>query len=299
MKTIAFFNEKGGVGKTTYTILMGSWLNKHGVKVAAADFNVRLTAYRRKELEMFMNNNPGAAIDVWPIIQADHKIVAQYERKNLPGHAKWLCDEIYGGGFRGADVLLIDLPGSFAGKEQVQIMDYKLLGLNVVPTTINFQTMVGSFNTFNAMKHRMRGRIIGFFSEVVSFNSKAKYYDAKDVYKSIGFGLLPDMISSTERMNKMATPDAICSTLRYPDWEEPCYRGSKDLGLENLFIDITRELAKTPDLPNTPKADLSFVNSLKKKDDVQSLNRQLTETMFPEYELELPEDMKRAFRKNR
>ena len=42
MKTITFFSEKGGVGKSTFSIMLASWLHhKMGVKVALADFNLQ------------------------------------------------------------------------------------------------------------------------------------------------------------------------------------------------------------------------------------------------------------------
>ena len=51
MKTVSFYNEKGGVGKTTFSILYASWLKyKHGVDVAVVDLNNRIASYRKDEM---------------------------------------------------------------------------------------------------------------------------------------------------------------------------------------------------------------------------------------------------------
>jgi cellulose biosynthesis protein BcsQ len=61
MKTITFFSEKGGVGKSSFSIMYASWLSKHGIDVALADFNHRISRYRESEIRArnkFIEENP-------------------------------------------------------------------------------------------------------------------------------------------------------------------------------------------------------------------------------------------------
>ena len=56
MKSLTFFNEKGGTGKSTFTMMYASWLQYiHGVRVTVVDFNERLEKYRNDEIEARKN----------------------------------------------------------------------------------------------------------------------------------------------------------------------------------------------------------------------------------------------------
>jgi chromosome partitioning protein len=62
MKTIAFFNNKGGVGKTSLVYHLAWMLAEQGVKVLAADLdpqaNLTSMAFREEALELFWNEHP-------------------------------------------------------------------------------------------------------------------------------------------------------------------------------------------------------------------------------------------------
>lgn len=64
MKTIALFNEKGGVGKSTHTVLFASWLAYHcGRKVLVVDLEspgVRMQSVRDSELSQM--EDPSSAL---------------------------------------------------------------------------------------------------------------------------------------------------------------------------------------------------------------------------------------------
>ena len=93
MKIIAFFNEKGGVGKSTFTLMYASQLKyKYGVKVGVADFNNRLTGYRKDEIRTMRQAediDESIIANAWPIVPVDRKAVAGYGPNN-PGYALWL-----------------------------------------------------------------------------------------------------------------------------------------------------------------------------------------------------------------
>ena len=106
----------------------------------------------------------------------------------------------------------------------------------------------------------------------------------KDKFEEINFRVLPDMVSQSERIKKIEDVSIIRSTFEFPDWDQKCFAGNRDLGIENLFIDVTRELVKTPDILETPEADLSFIKSIEKE---RNDSRQLVGTSFPEYEMDV------------
>lgn len=302
MKIIAFFSEKGGVGKSTFSLMMASWLHKHGVKVGVADYNKRLTEYRKDEILAMKNNgiyDEEIVKNAWPLIPVDKKFVAQFGSNN-PGYAIWLEHLIKEGEFKGLDVVIADLPGAISGKEIIHLVLYKLVNLVIIPFDKDQQAMGAALSVKNFLRQVDSCRYCGFLNMVqTAYGKKEDYHKIMKAMEKHKLPILPDMISFSERMKAFEKVDMMRSTFSYPDWNAPAYKGSKDLGIENLFIDITREMIKIPDFRGTEPANLSFIESLAKDDSVQSLNRQLNGTSFPEYEIELPEEMKLKFKKNR
>ena len=96
-----------------------------------------------------------------------------------------------------------------------------------------------------------------------------------------GLPMLPDMVSHSDRMMTIDKVDIIRSTFGYPDFDSPAFTRSRDLGIQNLFIDVTRELAATEDQRRTAPSDLTFIEGLEKQND----GRCFTGSAFPQYEL--------------
>jgi cellulose biosynthesis protein BcsQ len=301
MKTITFYNEKGGVGKSSFSILYASWLSyKYGIKVGVTDFNNRLATYRNDEkifLKSMNSFDKYASVNPWPIINEDMREVLQYNYP-LMGHALWFDKECREGQLKNLDVIILDFPGAVSGEEVIQMTMSKNISLCVIPTDRDEQTVRATLGTTRILL-KTNTPFCLFMNQIQPFTDKKVYVKTMETYKRKQFRILPDMVSFSERMRKLSENDTMRSTFSYPDWESPSFTGSKDLGIENLFIDITRELNKCPDIKGTQKTNLSFVNSLKKDTSLQSLNRQLNGTAFPEYEIPLPEDMKLSFKKNR
>ena len=303
MKIIAFFNEKGGVGKSTFTLMYASQLKyKYGVKVGVADFNNRLTGYRKDEIRTMRQAediDESIIANAWPIVPVDRKAVAGYGPNN-PGYALWLEKLIREGEFKDMDVVIADLPGSVSGRELIHLVMYKMVNLVFVPFDKEQQAIEAAMAVKNFLRKVDGCRFCGFFNMVqTSFGSKSDYVDIMEVLERQKLPVLPDMVSFSERMKNFGKVDPMRSTFSYPDWNRPEYKGSRDLGIENLFIDITKEVNKAPDFRGTSKTYLSFVDNLQKDTSMQSLNRQLCGTSFPEYEVPMDEEAKTKFRKNR
>lgn len=296
MKTITFFSEKGGVGKSTMSILYASWLSyKHGVKVAVADFNNRIQNVRDKDMKAMKaaDGNPDVKLTPaftgtpWPTVTCKPKDVAMIRKNNLPyPHFKWLDWQFSRGDLRGFDVIVCDFPGSLTGQEFTDCLLAGGLSLIVIPVEKEQMTIASTFNIIRMLEMtRMDDRYCAFINRaLLDLTARKKsYMNFGPSLKDAGVKILPDFVQFSDRLQTLDRVDVLRSTLRYPDFDSPDYAGArtKDLGIENLFIDVTRELAKRPDLPGTDEAVLDFVDSLKKKDD----GRQFAGSAFPHYEL--------------
>ena len=299
---MAFFSEKGGVGKSTFTLMFASWLHKHGVKVGVVDFNKRLTEYRKDEITVMKANGTYSdeLIDsAWPLIPLDRSFVSQFVPP-VPGYAMWVEHLIKEGELKDLDVLIPDFPGAISGREIMQLLMYRMVNLVVVPFDRDQQAMGAALAVKNMLRQMEGCRFCGFLNMVqTAYGRKSDYQKIAEVMMKQGLPMLPDMVSFSERMKQFEKVDMMRSTFSYPDWDSPAFKGSRDLGIENLFLDIARELKSVPNFRGTEPADLSFVDSLVKGNSIADMNRQLCGTSFPQYELDLPEDMKLKFKKNK
>ena len=290
MKTISFFSEKGGVGKSTFSIMYASWLHyKYGVKVGLADFNDRITRYRNAEItkrEELRKNKPDIpslnVASAWPIETVKVREIEQLRKDGaLKPYVKWFVEKIQGP-LAGMDVILCDFPGNLSGKEFVEMAGFQLLNLVVIPTERDPMTIQATRKIQKMLAVANIDHCIFINKAQVGLRNLRSYYTVfgQELMKS-KMPLLPDMVSYSERIMAIEKLDNIRSTFGFPDFSLPEYENGKDLGIENLFIDVTRKLAKAPDLKGTIPTDLSFVNRLTKVQD----GRQLVGTAFPEYEI--------------
>lgn len=301
MKAITFYNEKGGVGKSSFGIMYASWLRyKMGIKSAMADFNNRIMSERKNELKRRGKQEPE---DMWPIATVSKKELAEYTNLGIElPRCKWLHDVTERKEFADTEVLIIDLPGSTEGLEPQEIMYGKYLSLVIMPTDRDLQTVRATIYTKKLLKSLNRNniRIAAFINEVQMFMKKSEFIEIAKIFKELDIDILPSMIQYSERMKKSKGNNIMKSTLSYPDWDSPEFKGSRDLGIENLFVDVTRLLAQAPDIPGTRPTDLTgFAAGLRKDTSMQALNKQLNGTVFTELEIPLPEEMKEKFWKNR
>ena len=286
MKVLSFYNEKGGVGKSTFTIMYASWLKyQYGINVGVVDFNNREAIYRRDEIrqkEALGIKDKNNLDNLWPIVNADRLAIFEMERQHsVSPNAQWLEGEIRNGSLKGLDVLLVDLPGATNGREFIELLVLEMVGLWCLVIDRDPQTLRAIFNVNKSIIKRKNQHWLGFINQAQTYVSMKEYEKMSKIYMEAGLKILPDIISFSERMKKISEPDIIRSTIEYPNWASDAFRGSRDLGTENLFIDITKELAKVPDFKGTKKTDLSFVDSLQKEFQEK---RQLLNSSFPEYQ---------------
>ena len=286
MKTLAFYNEKGGVGKSTFTIMYASWLKyKFGIKVGVADYNYRIGTYRNDEIKQRKRSGTWDAFEnkeCWPIVTIDPVEIRNFNKGIVNKYAYWLQNNIDNGDLKDCDIILIDLPGSIAGGELADLIRTRMLSLCIIPTDRDMQTMRATLHTVNVIR-KFEIPYCVFMNQVQTFVSFNEYDRMINELKTMKnpIKVLPDMISYTERMKNFFKVDIMKSTFEYPDWDSKTYEGSRDNGLDNLFIDVTRELQQVPDIKGTKECDLSFVNGLEKEFQEK---RQLFGTSYGEYE---------------
>lgn len=287
MKTISFYNEKGGVGKTTFTILYASFLKyKHGIDVAVLDLNNRISIYRKDEIA---NKKAMDILDrydmdsAWPIIQPAKEELQKFKGQKMP-LSNWLNEKILDGQFNDCQVLLVDLPGAAPTKEFGQMIFGKHINLYVIPTDRNAMTVRSTMAVYHAIDTyagEPKPTVAAFINQIQTYISPKEYERVAQILKNVKLQLLPDMISFSERLKTLNRENIIVSTLEYPNWSDKAFEGSKDLGIENLFIDVTKLLSETEDHENTKKANLTFCYGLHKE---FREDRQLIHSSFPKFD---------------
>lgn len=299
MKIMTFFSEKGGVGKSSFAIMYASWLgHRHGVKVGLADYNDRIYGYRKAEMrnrEELIALNPNSGIKpydeekTWPIVRATMRERNMLVREGrIAPNAAWLENEITGqdGRLRDMDVVICDFPGSLTGKEFIEVASADMLGLVVIPVEKDEMTLQSTLRLHSALKKGSWAENINYCVFLnraeLNLNSVKRGFQALGpILVRKGLPMLPDIVSRSERMAQIDKVDNIRSTFGFPDFDSPEYGKSKDLGIENLFIDITRLLDKSPDFRGTAETDLSFARAMVKRND----GRQFRGSAFPDFEI--------------
>ena len=293
MKTIAFFSEKGGVGKSSFSIMTASWLSKHGVNVALADFNNRVSSYRRSEVlqrKQFIADHPECGAEpfdesnAWPIVNCLNSEVREIIRNtgSTCPYANWFENEVANGRLKGYDVVLMDFPGALSGGEFLQLMAIGDIGLIVIPTEKDEMTLQSTLALSRMLQKQNKRHCVFITKAQLGLrNFRGQYFRLAELLVNKGLPILPDLVSYSERISTFDKLDIIRSTFGFPEFSAQELAKGKDLGLENLFIDVTRELAMTPDLKGTAITELGFVNELTKHYD----GRQFNGSAFPNYEI--------------
>jgi len=288
MKTIAFFSEKGGVGKSTFTIMYASWLKyRHGINCAVFDFDLRMNEYREREIRArgSMGLPVTPADKRWPIFECEPKRIEEITKSgisNVP-YVVWFRETIKKSAAADTQVAILDFPGALGCRPFNNFLCGNLLGLTCIPVDRDEQTLIATMSLIEHIKkYPSNPNAVGIITNVSHLVSPSRYSRVAKIISNQGLPVLPDIISFSERVKELHRDTIMRSTLRYPDWNDKAFEGSGDLGFDNLFTDVTRELDKTNDITLTAKADLSFVHGLKK---TPNPKRQLSGTAFPEYEV--------------
>ena len=293
MKIISFFNEKGGVGKSTFSIMYASWLHyRHGVKTCIVDYDNRLEKTRANEIQQWNKakvqqdkNNPVVPYDpnnIYPIITVTKQQLDTAKQYSKAPAAHALIDLLKTNKeqLQDTDVIIVDCPGQLNDGPIFDISMHKLLTMCIIPIKLENQAIRSSIRTRNFLYAIMHdnNRIFGFMNQIEKYMSISKYEAIANLLMETGIKMLPDLVSNSARFDKFQSGEIMRSTLYAPNWDSKTFEGGRDHGTENLFIDITKQLDKMPELRiYEHQSDLSFIRNIQKKDDP---TRQLKENGF-------------------
>lgn len=162
MRTLTFFNAKGGTGKTTFTVLMASWLAyKEGVPVVVYDCDYpsyQLWNMREADKEI-LKKDP---VSMFARLSAGHPYYgiakAMGHDTFLPAQLKFIGEQIAKMRSEKEGYLLLDFPGRFLPNDPVWfLVKESLLDLVVFPVDTDFQSRADALNTYFAMQKLRRG----------------------------------------------------------------------------------------------------------------------------------------------
>ena len=327
MKTITFYNEKGGVGKSTFSIMFASYLHyKMGARAALADFDSRDAEFRKREIEneqkaIDEETNPEAKRTMTEALNAKKRssyrihtaypaaLAAFNEDPSYPGiedmsYARWLKKIITEEEEKGTDVLVVDLPGSKEANQPTALMANNLLSLIVMPIERDLQAMTAALYTIEeeigALKDEgIPQNVIGFFNKVNLFYEKKPAYEKtmRLLKEKHGLRMLPDMITNSPNLTALKDfNNIIRSTMKYPLWDKKNTR-AEDPGTDNLFLDVMKALDEAPNVRGTQPTYLKeYYRGAVKKEDGASNVRQMKGSAFPKMEPDwLPSDWNDTF----
>lgn len=217
MRTISFFSAKGGTGKTTFNMLLASWLKyEKGMRVAVLDFDspeFNLSYTRQRELKYLQDNNraPEETL-LYPILE-----VEDYDsRKSLPVVRELIADAA-----KSMDYLILDFGGSFNdGDPILDLIPENLIDLVVVPLEMDGM-ILSSGKSLAGVLEELGQKTLLFFNKVHGKEKPQLYADLEAWLGEAGLRVSPHRIKNTVKLRRDADNGSnfLRSTVGFPGKE--------------------------------------------------------------------------------
>ena len=214
MRTISFFSAKGGTGKTTFNMLLTSWLKyEKGLRAAVLDFDspeFNLSYTRKRELKYLQDK--GLTPDekqLYPILE-----IEDYEsRKSLQVVRNLMIDAA-----GSLDVLILDFGGSFNdGDPVLDLVQAGLIDLVVIPLEMDGM-ILSSGKSLASVLEQLGQKTLLFFNKVHGKEKPQLYVELERWLAEDGLTVSTHRIKNTVKLRRDADNGSnfLRSTVSFP-----------------------------------------------------------------------------------
>ena len=209
---IAFSTQKGGVGKTAFTVLMSSYLHYvKGLEIAVVDCDYpqhSIVEMRSRDIDQVMNDNYYKQMAYKQFTALKRK--AYSVEKSLPEDAIDAAENIIDEATNQPDIIFFDLPGTLNSKGVVKTlggMDYifSLVSADrvVMESTLKYATMLNE-NLISVGKSDIKGLYLIW--NMVDGREKNELYDVyENVIGELGLNILKTFVPDSKRFRRELT----------------------------------------------------------------------------------------------
>ena len=230
MKVISFFSAKGGTGKTTFNVLLASYIKyRLGKRVMVLDFDFpefNLSHMRERDLLYLEREGiPFNEEEFYPIERVRKKTA-----RDIRALAKQF--ELFSAEL---DYLILDFPGSFSADDPVcQLLLDGHFDLMVIPVELD-PMIIASMRTLSHIMKEYRQRTRLFFNRVGGREPKEAYARIRDWFAEGGSVISEHIVKQSESMKKEKDATAhIRSTVDFP----LAYARKRNPGIMKLFDEV-------------------------------------------------------------
>lgn len=209
---IAFSTQKGGVGKTAFTVLMSSYLHYvKGLEIAVVDCDYpqhSIAEMRQRDMEQVMKDNYYKQLAYKQFTALKRK--AYHVEKGMPEDAIDVAENLIDGATIQPDIIFFDLPGTLNSRGVVKTlggMDYIFSPVSadrvVMESTLKFATMLNE-NLISVGKSDIKGLYLIW--NMVDGREKNELYDVyENVIGELGLNILRTFVPDSKRFRRELT----------------------------------------------------------------------------------------------
>ncbi|HYQ57619.1 MAG TPA: ParA family protein [Draconibacterium sp.] len=209
---IAFSTQKGGVGKTAFTVLMSSYLHYvKGLEIAVVDCDYpqhSIAEMRQRDMEQVIKDSYYKQLAYKQFTALKRK--AYQVEKSMPEDAIDVAENLINGAAIQPDIIFFDLPGTLNSRGVVKTlggMDYIFSPVSadrvVMESTLKFATMLNE-NLISVGKSDIKGLFLIW--NMVDGREKNELYDVyENVIGELGLNILKTFVPDSKRFRRELT----------------------------------------------------------------------------------------------
>ena len=206
---IAFSTQKGGVGKTAFTVLMSSYLHYvKGLEIAVVDCDYpqhSIFEMRQRDMEQVMKDNYYKKMAYKQFTALKRK--AYMIEKSLPNDAIKTAEKLIEQAANQPDIIFFDLPGTLNSKGVIKTlggMDFIFSPVSadrvVMESTLKFATMLNE-NLISVGKSDIKGLYLIW--NMVDGREKNELYKVyENVIGELGLNILKTFVPGSKRFRR-------------------------------------------------------------------------------------------------